>query len=141
MSKGKFFACRDSNFGPNNGILEITAMSPPPALSHQSEVRNMRMLLSVTFPPEPFNTLVKEKKAGQIINQILSELKPETAYFTEENGSRGGMFVINVTEPSQIPFLAEPFFLKFNADCRFRVAITAEELVKADLDNLGEKWK
>jgi hypothetical protein len=74
-------------------------------------------------------------------NTHLSELKPETAYFTEENGSRGGVFVINVTEPSQIPFLAEPFFLKFNADCRFRVAITAEELAKADLNNLGEKWK
>jgi len=101
----------------------------------------MRMLLSVTFPPEPFNTLVKEKKAGQIINQILSELKPETAYFTEENGSRGGVLIINLSEPSQMPFFAEPFFLKFNADCRFRIAMTAEELAKADLDNLGEKWK
>ncbi|MEJ2488005.1 MAG: hypothetical protein P8Y68_19990 [Anaerolineales bacterium] len=101
----------------------------------------MRMLLTVTFPPEPFNTLVKEKKAGQIINQILSELKPEAAYFTEENGSRGAVLTINLSEPSQIPFFAEPFFLKFNADCKFRIAMTAEELAKADLDNLGEKWK
>jgi len=99
------------------------------------------MLLSVTFPSEPFNTLVKEKKAGQIINRILSELKPETAYFTEENGSRGAVFTINVSEPSQVPFVAEPFFLKFNAECKFRVAMTAEELSKADLDNIGEKWK
>jgi hypothetical protein len=99
------------------------------------------MLLSVTFPPEPFNTLVKEKRAGQIINQIFSELKPETAYFTEENGSRGAVLIINLSEPSQIPSFAEPFFLKFKADCRFRIAMTAEELGKADLDNLGEKWK
>lgn len=101
----------------------------------------MRMLLNVTFPSEPFNTLVKEKKAGQIINQILNELKPETAYFTEENGSRGAVLTINVSEPSQVPSFAEPFFLKFNADCRFRVAITAEELAKADFDNIGEKWR
>jgi hypothetical protein len=101
----------------------------------------MHMLLSVTFPSEPFNTFVKEKKAGQIINKILSEIKPEAAYFTEENGSRGGVFVVNVSDPSQIPFFAEPFFLKFNADCRFRIAMTAEELAKADLNNLGEKWK
>lgn len=101
----------------------------------------MRMLLSVTFPPEPFNTLVKEKKAGQIINRILSELEPETAYFTEENGSRGAVLTINVSEPSRIPFFAEPFFLEFNADCRFRIAMTAEELAKADLDSIGSKWK
>jgi hypothetical protein len=102
---------------------------------------NMRMLLSVTFPPEPFNTLVKEKKAGQILNQILSELRPEAAYFAEENGSRSAVLIINFTEPSQVPFFAEPFFLNFNADCRFRVAMTAEDLAKADLDKLGEKWK
>jgi hypothetical protein len=36
----------------------------------------MRILLNVTFPHEPFNTLVKQKKAGQILNRILGELKP-----------------------------------------------------------------
>jgi hypothetical protein len=101
----------------------------------------MRMLLSVTFPSEPFNTLVKEKKAGQIINQIFSKLKPEAAYFTEDNGSRGAMLIIDLSEPSQIPFFAEPFFLKFNADCKFRIAMTADELAKADLNSLGEKWE
>jgi hypothetical protein len=101
----------------------------------------MRMILNVTFPPEPFNTLVKEKKAGQILKHILSELKPETAYFTEEDGSRGGVFIVNLSEPSQIPLFAEPFFLNFNAACRFRIAMSAEDLAKADLDALGEKWK
>lgn len=37
----------------------------------------MRMLLTVSFPHEPFNTLVKEKKVGQLLNRILGELKPE----------------------------------------------------------------
>ncbi len=101
----------------------------------------MRLLLSVTFPPEPFNTLVKEKKADQILNRILNELKPEAAYFTEEDGSRGGVLVINLSEPSRIPFFAEPFFLNFNAECRFRIAMTAEDLAKAGLDKLGEHWK
>jgi len=101
----------------------------------------MRLLLSVTFPPEPFNTLVKEKRAGQILNRILNELKPEAAYFTEEDGSRGGILVINLSEPSRIPFFAEPFFLNFNAECRFRIAMTAEDLAKAELDKLGEHWK
>lgn len=101
----------------------------------------MRMLLNVTFPPEPFNTLVKEKKAGQLLNRILGELKPESAYFTEQDGSRGGVLVINPSDPSRIPFFAEPFFLNFNAVCKFRIAMTAEDLAKAELDKLGEHWK
>jgi hypothetical protein len=36
---------------------------------------------------------------------------------------------------------AEPFFLKFNASCRFRIAMVAEDLAKAGLDALGQRWK
>ncbi len=100
----------------------------------------MRMLLNVTIPHEPFNTLVREKKAGPIIRRILDELRPESVYFTEENGTRGAVLVIDVAEPSRVPSLAEPFFLNFNADCRFRIAMSPEDLEKAGLDELGEKW-
>ena len=100
----------------------------------------MRMLLNVTIPHEPFNTLVREKKAGAIIGRILEELKPEAVYFTEENGTRGAVFVIDVAEPSRVPSYAEPFFLNFNADCRFRIVMSPEDLGRAGLDNLGEQW-
>ena len=101
----------------------------------------MRMLLNVTIPHEPFNTLVREKKAGPIIGRILEALKPESVYFTEENGTRGAVLVIDVAEPSRVPTFAEPFFLKFNASCRFRIAMIAEDLGKAGLDGLGQRWK
>jgi len=100
----------------------------------------MRMLLSVSIPHEPFNTLVRQKKAGEIIGRILEELKPEAAYFTEENGTRGAVLVVDVAEPSRVPFYAEPFFLNFNADCRFRIVMSPEDLGKAGLDAIGEKW-
>ena len=48
----------------------------------------MRMLLSVTMPHEPFNTPVRTKKAGPILRRIPEDLKPESVYFTEENGTR-----------------------------------------------------
>jgi hypothetical protein len=98
------------------------------------------MLLSVTFPHEPFNTLVREKKVGPIMRRILQELKPENVYFTEQDGTRGAVLVVDVAEPSRVPSFAEPFFLNFNADCRFRIVMSPEELGKAGLDELGEKW-
>ena len=84
----------------------------------------MKMLLTVEFPPEPFNSLVRSGKVGEIIGRILETIKPETAYFTEQDGKRGGIFVVNVQNPSDVPVFAEPFFLKLNASCKFRSAYT-----------------
>ncbi|MFZ2649283.1 MAG: panthothenate synthetase [Burkholderiaceae bacterium] len=100
----------------------------------------MKMLLTVEFPLEPFNSLVRSGKAGEIIGRVLETIKPETAYFSEQDGKRGGIFIIDVKNPSEIPFFAEPFFLSFNASCRFRVLISPEDLQKAGLEALGKKW-
>ena len=100
----------------------------------------MRMLMNVKFPHEPFNTLVKEGRAGEIIQKILNDLKPESIYFTEQGGTRGAVAIIDVDESSRIPSFSEPFFLNFNADCEFRIAMSPEDLGKAGLDKLGKKW-
>ena len=100
----------------------------------------MRMIVDVNFPLEPFNTLVRNGTVGQKIQQILADLKPEAAYFSERNGKRGGIFIVDVSEPSQVPAIAEPFFLTFDASVEFHVAMTPEDLGAAGLDALGEKW-
>jgi hypothetical protein len=100
----------------------------------------MRMLLTVTMPHEPFNTLVRKKKAGEILGRILQEIKPEAAYFTEQDGMRGAVLVIDVADPSRVPSIAEPFFLNFNADCRFRIVMNPDELGRAGLDAIADKW-
>ncbi|WP_172148327.1 MULTISPECIES: panthothenate synthetase [Pseudomonas] len=100
----------------------------------------MKMLLTAEFPHEPFNTLVRTGKAGEVIARILETIKPEAAYFTEQDGKRGGIFVIDVQEPSDVPAFAEPFFLNFQADCKFRIAMSPDDLQKAGLQELGKKW-
>jgi hypothetical protein len=98
------------------------------------------MLLTVSMPHEPFNTLVRKKKAGEILKRILEEIKPESAYFTEQDGTRGAVLVVNVPDPSRVPSFAEPFFLNFNADCRFRVVMSPEDLGRSGLDAIADKW-
>jgi hypothetical protein len=100
----------------------------------------MRMLLHVKLPHEPFNSLVKDGAVSAKMQRILQEQKPEAAYFTEYEGRRGGIFIINVDNPSQIPSFAEPWFITFNADCEFHAVMTPEDLAKAGLDELGKKW-
>ena len=100
----------------------------------------MRMLMHVQFPLEPFNTAVRDGSVGPKMQRILEAIKPEAAYFTEQTGRRGGLFVVDVKTPSDIPRLAEPWFLTFNAEVGFRIAMTPEDLAKANLETLGKKW-
>ena len=101
----------------------------------------MRMLMKVGMPHEPFNTLVRKGKADATLRRILADIKPEAAYFTEINGQRTAILIVDVKEPSRIPSLAEPFFLQFNADCKFHPVMLQEDLSKAGLAKLGKKWK
>jgi len=101
----------------------------------------MRMMMTAEFPLEPFNTLVRENKVGPIVGKILDELKPEAVYFTEQHGHRCAVLIVDVAEPSRVPSIAEPFFLHFNAECRFRIVMSPADLGRAGLDDLGTKWK
>jgi hypothetical protein len=98
------------------------------------------MLMHVRFPLEPFNSAVRNGTAGEKIQRILESLKPEAVYFTEQNGHRGGTLVVNVKDVSEVPALAEPFFLTFNAEVEFRIAMTPEDLARSGLDALGKTW-
>jgi len=100
----------------------------------------MRVLLNVKVPHKEFNAAVKDGSAGMKLKRILEEIKPEAVYFTEQNGGRGAVIVVDLADASKIPALAEPWFLTFNADVEFRIAMTPADLEKAGLDQLGKRW-
>ena len=100
----------------------------------------MKMLLEVKFPHEPFNTITKDGTAGKKIQSILEATKPEATYFTNIDGHRTVIMIINLEDPSKVPSFAEPWFLQFNADCHFRIVMTPDVLAKAGLEELGKKW-
>ena len=78
---------------------------------------------------------------GRKCREILEAIKPEASYFSEQHGQRGGTLVVNVNEPADVPRLAEPWFLTFNAEVELRVAMTPEDLAHANLEGLGKTWK
>ena len=100
----------------------------------------MRMLMHVRIPNEQFNAAVRDGSVGQKMNRILEETKPESVYFTEYDGERGAIMIVDVNEPSKVPVYAEPWFLLFNAEVEFHIAMTPDDLARAGLDALGKKW-
>ena len=100
----------------------------------------MRMLLNITLPHEPFNTFVRDGTAGRKLGRIVDEIKPEAIYFTEKDGGRGAVMIVEMSDPSMVPALAEPWFLTFSAQVEFRVVMSPADLQKAGLDETGKKW-
>jgi len=90
----------------------------------------MRMMMKVTLPIEAANAAVRNGSLGTTIQKILADLKPEAAYFLEDNGQRTGIIFFDMKESSQLPGIAEPWFLAFNASLTVRPAMTAEDLAK-----------
>ena len=92
----------------------------------------MRMLLRVSIPDETGNAAVKDGTLGSTVERILADLKPEAAYFyADDNGQRSGSIVFDMKDASQIPAVAEPWFLAFNAKLSFRPVMNPQDLAKA----------
>lgn len=91
----------------------------------------MRCLMKVSIPVESGNRAVTEGTLGSTIESLCSEMKPEAAYFLSEHGQRTGFLFFDLKDSSQIPSLAEPWFLAFNAGVKFQPCMNAEDLKKA----------
>jgi len=92
----------------------------------------MRMLLRVSIPVEAGNAAVKAGTLSSTVQQILADLKPEAAYFfADDNGNRSGSIVFDMKDSSEIPAIAEPWFLAFNAKVSFRPIMNPDDLGKA----------
>jgi hypothetical protein len=91
----------------------------------------MRFMVKVNIPVETGNAAAKAGKLSTIIQSILADLKPEAVYFTDNNGQRCGYLFLDMQDASQIPAIAEPWFLAFHADIEFHPVMIPEDLAKA----------
>jgi hypothetical protein len=92
----------------------------------------MRMMMQFTIPVEAGNDAVRMGSLGPTMQKILESMKPEAAYFGAfEGGMRGGFIVFDMKDTSQIPSIAEPFFMAFHAKVSFYPAMNAQDLANA----------
>ncbi len=92
----------------------------------------MRMLLRVSIPVEAGNAAAKAGTLGSTVEKIVADLKPEAAYFfNDDNGNRSGSIVFDLNDSSQIPAVAEPWYLAFNAKVSFRPVMNPQDLAAA----------
>lgn len=91
----------------------------------------MRFIMKVRMPNETANDQLGDPEFGKKMHDLLAEIKAEAAYFTTFDGARGCYVVVNLTDASQMPAFAEPFFVWLNADVDWFPVMTPEDLGKA----------
>jgi len=91
----------------------------------------MRFLMKMKIPTVAGDRAISDHHFGEKMHEVLKEIGAEAAYFTAVDGHRGGYIVVNMTDASQIPKIAEPFFLWFNATVEFMPVMLPEDLQKA----------
>lgn len=90
----------------------------------------MRTLLRATLDVIASNKAILDGSLPKIIKSTMDRLKPEASYFLAVDGCRSCLFVFDLKDPSEIPSIAEPFFLNLNAKVEFSPVMNAEDLQK-----------
>jgi hypothetical protein len=58
-------------------------------------------------------------------------VKPEAVYFTADGGERTAFIFLEMHDASQIPAIAEPWFLAFKASVEIYPVMVPDDLAKA----------
>jgi hypothetical protein len=88
----------------------------------------MRMLMKVQMPTESGNDAIKDGSLAEIMASSLGALKAEAAYFTAEDGMRTALIFFDMTDSSDIPPAAEPFFIGLGAKITLSPVMNAQEM-------------
>jgi hypothetical protein len=91
----------------------------------------MRFMVTVRWDIDKGNELVRNGTLGSTVESILEDLQPEAAYFRADQGHRSAILFVHLDDASQIPSVAEPWFLAVNATVQFEPVMAPEDLQKA----------
>lgn len=91
----------------------------------------MRFLCKFKMEVNAANQMAKDGTLGKTMGAIIEEQKPEAIYFGLEDGMRTAYMIVSLDDVSQLPAIAEPWFLACNASIEAQAVMTAEDLQKA----------
>ncbi|TAK57246.1 MAG: hypothetical protein EPO24_10105 [Bacteroidetes bacterium] len=102
----------------------------------------MRYLIKFNFPNESGTANLSDPEFGKKVQQYLTDVKAEAAFFTAVNGTRGGYIVASFDDASSLPAVVEPLFIWLKADVEILPVMVPEDLMKAgpSIEAALKKW-
>jgi len=91
----------------------------------------MRVLVRAMIPTVAGNKMVKDPNFLKNLEEYLQKFNCEAAYFTEVNGSRTMVLILDLPSTEMIPAIVEPLFQGFDANVEIHPAMNLDDLKKA----------
>jgi hypothetical protein len=91
----------------------------------------MRVIVRAIIPVASGNKMVKDPNFLRNIEDYIKKFNCEASYFTEVNGNRTMVFVLDLPSPDIIPAIAEPLFQGYDATVEIHPAMNLDDLKKA----------
>jgi hypothetical protein len=96
----------------------------------------MRVMAKISMPVEAGNRAIKDGSLGAAMQRAAERWKPESMYFTTFDGRRTAFMIFDLTDSSDLPPFAEPFFRELNADVQLAPVMNGDDLQRG-LSQLG----
>jgi hypothetical protein len=88
----------------------------------------MRMMLRIMIPTEAGNRTIKDGSLPKVLEDAISRLKAEAAYFVAEDGVRTALIFFEMRDSSDIPPIVEPLFMGIDAEVELLPVMNADDL-------------
>jgi hypothetical protein len=88
------------------------------------------------------NAAARAGTLGETVQAILEDIKPEAVYFAAQDGKRTTIMIVDMADASDLPAIAEPWFLAFDASIDIIPLMLPEDLAKAGpaIENAVKKF-
>jgi hypothetical protein len=90
----------------------------------------MRIFMSVQIPTQSGNESIKSGALPQVMGKFIETFRPEAAYFITSDGDRCAHFYFEMKDVTQMPSVAEPFFIELGAKVTYCPAMNPDDLKK-----------
>ena len=102
----------------------------------------MRFMVTASWPVAAGNAAARAGTLGETVQAILEDIKPEAVYFAAVDGQRTTIMIIDLESASDLPRVAEPWFLAFDASIDATPLMTPEDLEAAGpaIENAVKKF-
>ncbi|MEU6081500.1 hypothetical protein [Streptomyces sp. NPDC047108] len=99
----------------------------------------MRMLMKARMNTELANQAIKNGTLEKTLLSALEGLRPEAAYFVNEDGDRCALVVFDMQDSSQLPTVCEPFFLELGAKIDLAPVMNVDDVQKGLADFMARR--
>jgi hypothetical protein len=88
----------------------------------------MRCLITAKIDTQRGNELIGSGRIGPLLQQALTDIKPEAVYFAPSAGRRAMYLIVDLADPSEVVTKLEPLWLATGAEVEVVPVMMGEDL-------------